>query len=68
VPPQRTQHLPLAVDHHRRMDAASPKATIEELLAHAEWLRALASKLIREDEAEDALQETWIAALRSAPP
>jgi RNA polymerase sigma factor (sigma-70 family) len=41
---------------------------IDELLAHADWLRRLARHLVGADaDAEDALQETWTAALRSPP-
>jgi RNA polymerase sigma factor (sigma-70 family) len=39
---------------------------IEELLAHADWLRRLARHVARED-ADDVVQETWVAALRSGP-
>jgi RNA polymerase sigma factor (sigma-70 family) len=41
-------------------------ADLEELLAHADWLRALASRLVGRD-AEDAVQETLIAAIQSPP-
>jgi RNA polymerase sigma-70 factor (ECF subfamily) len=43
---------------------------IEELLAHADWLRRLALHVVRGAdgaEADDVLQETWVAALRSPP-
>jgi RNA polymerase sigma factor (sigma-70 family) len=42
---------------------------MEELLAHADWLRRLAAHVARGDDAgaEDALQETWVAALRAPP-
>jgi RNA polymerase sigma factor (sigma-70 family) len=44
------------------------KASVEELLAHAGWLRDLALQLARDPAAaDDAVQETWIAALRRAP-
>jgi RNA polymerase sigma factor (sigma-70 family) len=40
----------------------------EALLAHADWLRRLAAGLVRGDgDAEDLVQETWLAALRSPP-
>jgi RNA polymerase sigma factor (sigma-70 family) len=40
----------------------------EELLAHAGWLRALALRLARDpDDAEDLVQETWIASMRHSP-
>ena len=37
-----------------------------ELLEHAEWVRGLATRLVRED-ADDAAQDVWLAALRSPP-
>ncbi|MDP1921690.1 MAG: sigma-70 family RNA polymerase sigma factor [Myxococcales bacterium] len=37
-----------------------------ELLEHAEWVRGLATRLARED-ADDAAQDVWLAALRSPP-
>lgn len=41
-------------------------ADLEHLLAHADWLRALASRLVGSD-ADDAVQETMIAAMRTPP-
>lgn len=41
---------------------------LERLLSHAEWLRALARRLVRDAAtAEDLVQDTWIAALKSPP-
>lgn len=38
------------------------------LLEHAQWLRGLAAALVRrEAEADDIVQETWLAALRAPP-
>jgi len=37
------------------------------LLAHADWLRDLARKLVGAADADDAVQETYVAALRSPP-
>src|SRR6478735_7191052 len=37
------------------------------LLAHADWLRDLARKLVGGAEADDAVQDTFVAALRSPP-
>ena len=37
------------------------------LLAHADWLRDLARKLVGGADAEDAVQDTFVAALRSPP-
>src|SRR6266542_4045244 len=40
----------------------------EELLAHAGWLRALALRLVRdEDAADDLVQDTWLATMRRQP-
>lgn len=42
--------------------------TIDELLAHADWVRRLARELVRDEQrADDVVQETWLAALRSPP-
>ena len=46
---------------------AKRPAIIEELLVHADWLRRLAGRLVDESDADDLVQETWIAALRSPP-
>ena len=40
---------------------------IQELLAHAEWLRRLATHLVHDRDAEDLTQDTWSAALQSPP-
>lgn len=41
---------------------------LEELLGHSGWLRALAVQLLRDEgEAEEAVQETWLRALRGSP-
>jgi RNA polymerase sigma-70 factor (ECF subfamily) len=37
------------------------------LLAHAAWLRDLARALVRGADADDLVQETWLAALRAPP-
>ncbi len=40
----------------------------EELLKHASWARALARRLVRDRaEADDVVQETWLAALEKPP-
>lgn len=45
----------------------SPVST-EELLRHREWLRRLAARLVTDEaDAEDAVQQTWLAALRHRP-
>lgn len=47
------------------MDALHPAAAPEEFLAHAERLRALARRLVKDDaRADDLLQETWLEAQR----
>src|SRR5436305_12539391 len=42
-------------------------AELNDLLAHAEWLRRLATHLVGRQDAGDLLQQTWLAALRSPP-
>jgi len=39
----------------------------EELLAHAAWLRRLAASLAAPADADDLVQQTWLAALRRPP-
>src|SRR5438105_220672 len=42
--------------------------SVDELLSHASWVRGLAYSLVRDDsKADDLVQETWVAALRSPP-
>ncbi len=42
----------------------TPTHSIEDLLTHAEWVRGLAGRLIRDaDQAEDVVQATWLAAV-----
>ena len=42
--------------------------SVDELLAHAGWLQRLAERLVGTgDQAEDLVQETWLAALRRGP-
>jgi RNA polymerase sigma-70 factor (ECF subfamily) len=45
----------------------APAADIRDLLLHAEWLRRLATHLVRDGDAADVVQQTWLAALRSPP-
>jgi RNA polymerase sigma-70 factor (ECF subfamily) len=43
-------------------------ATLDDLLAHGEWMRGLARRLLGDrDEADDVVQETWLSALRVPP-
>jgi RNA polymerase sigma-70 factor (ECF subfamily) len=44
-----------------------PNLTLEELLGHADWLTRLAVHLAGRDGADDAVQETWLAARLSGP-
>ena len=47
---------------------AADQVTIETLLQHDSWLRTLAAHLAQDtSEAEDLVQETWLAALRKPP-
>jgi DNA-directed RNA polymerase specialized sigma24 family protein len=45
----------------------TPAVRPEELLAHADWLRRLARSLVGEGQADDLVQDTWVAALRRPP-
>jgi RNA polymerase sigma factor (sigma-70 family) len=50
------------------MEPVRSSFEIRELLAHADWLRRLARHVVRgEGEADDLLQDTWVAALRAPP-
>ncbi len=49
------------------MSDALPPVPIEALLAHSAWARDLARRLVGEGEADEVLQETWLAALRRPP-
>ena len=49
-------------------DGAMGDRSAEELLVHAGWLRALAFRLVRDDDdADDLVQDTWIASMRRTP-
>lgn len=42
--------------------------SIEDLLEHSDWICALSRRLLRDEaRAEDAVQETWVEALRNPP-
>ena len=44
------------------------RTQVEQLLSNGSWLRSLARRLLYDESlADDVLQETWIAALRSPP-
>ena len=50
------------------MNDPTRAAPIESLLAHSDWLRALARRLVASDDlAGDVEQETWLAALEHPP-
>lgn len=49
------------------MSDTPPPVPIEALLAHSDWARSLARRLVGEGEADEVLQETWLAALRRPP-
>jgi RNA polymerase sigma-70 factor (ECF subfamily) len=50
------------------MDPDASTLHPEELLAHADWVQALAVRLVHDrDVANDLVQETWLAALRRPP-
>ena len=50
------------------MSTVPDLATLDDLLAHAGWTRALAVRLLGDpDEADDVLQETWLNALKLPP-
>jgi RNA polymerase sigma-70 factor (ECF subfamily) len=47
---------------------AHDQATLDDLLAHGDWMRGLARRLLGDrDEADDLVQETWLNALRVPP-
>ncbi|HKD99615.1 MAG TPA: sigma-70 family RNA polymerase sigma factor, partial [Planctomycetota bacterium] len=50
------------------MSSASPSLDPGALLAHAEWVRALARRLVRDaDLADDVAQSAWVAAIETPP-
>jgi RNA polymerase sigma factor (sigma-70 family) len=50
------------------MRADNPTITYEDLLSHAAWLKRLAARLVESSAAaEDLVQDTFVAALRSPP-
>lgn len=50
------------------MESTSTHPELERLLTHQDWLRSLARRLVGDAAAaEDLVQETWIAALKSPP-
>lgn len=50
------------------MSDLTPTHSIHSLLAHTDWLRALARQLVADaSRVEDVVQETWLAALQSPP-
>ena len=50
------------------MDPTTTHPELERLLTHQDWLRSLARKLVGDSQtAEDLVQETWMAAMKSPP-
>lgn len=50
------------------MDSAHAPVTIDQLLAHADWVRGLARALTADEaSADDVAQETWLASLERPP-
>lgn len=49
------------------MDLPQGNTDLERLLRHADWLAALARRLVTDAAAEDLVQDTWVAALRNPP-
>src|SRR5947207_137657 len=50
------------------VDGGPASPTVESLLAHEPFVRALARSLVRGDaDVDDVVQETWLSALRSPP-
>ncbi|MCP3917733.1 MAG: sigma-70 family RNA polymerase sigma factor [bacterium] len=49
------------------MSARPAPLQIEDLLDHAEWIGRLARRLVGDAHADDLVQETWLAALRTRP-
>jgi RNA polymerase sigma factor (sigma-70 family) len=62
----------LGVGIHRTKDPLTPPnhaASLETLLCHRAWVRAVARALVRGDhDADDLEQETWLAAAKAPPP
>src|SRR5688572_799011 len=47
---------------------ASPLPALEELLLHASWARALARRLVADEQrADDVVQQAWLAAVEKPP-
>jgi RNA polymerase sigma-70 factor (ECF subfamily) len=47
---------------------AAPLPALEELLRHASWARALARRLVADDQrADDVVQQAWLAAVEKPP-
>jgi RNA polymerase sigma factor (sigma-70 family) len=49
------------------MSGQSPTLSAEDLLTHAAWLRRLAARLVESSTADDLVQDTFVAALKSRP-
>jgi RNA polymerase sigma factor (sigma-70 family) len=53
------ERTPMASEHHT--------TDVQALLVHAEWLRRLATRLLSDGDPDDAVQDTWVAAMASPP-
>ena len=49
------------------MDTSTTDISAADLLRHASWLRRLLASLLADDRIDDAVQHTWLAALRRMP-
>jgi hypothetical protein len=56
-----------AADRHAAVMNMDTTITAEDLLANQAWLKRLACRLVDPATAEDLVQETWAAAVRSRP-
>ena len=41
--------------------------TVQAMLAHADWVQKLATALVGKSDADDVVQETWLATMLSPP-
>ena len=65
---RRAQHFRVGGIECLDMTANSHGPALRDLLDHSGWLRALAYSLVSDPSvAEDAVQDTWVAALERPP-
>ena len=66
--PRANGPAPACILRLHAMSSPDSPLAIEQLLAHEAWMRRLAQRLIADPHtADDLLQRTWMAALRSPP-